>query len=214
MKVNVGMMITAGLILAPAAWGQTQTRPAGASPAEASTGKVAVLDVRTAVVNTAEGRLAQAELQSQFAPRQNELANIKKQLDEGRAKLEARTGADEERAALARRLDLLQKKGQRMQEEIQEEVQASEAEVLDRIGRKMKEVLDRHARENGYAIVLDAGTACGLYCSNQLDITQEIIRLYDAANPVKGAAPAAAQPGQPRPAPGQTRPPATKPPQQ
>jgi hypothetical protein len=53
-----------------------------------------------------------------------------------------------------------------------------------------------------------------LYASNQVDVTQDIIRLYDQAYPVKngpGAAPATAKPATPKPA---TPPPATKPPQQ
>ena len=156
MKVNIRTILTAALLVAPAAWGQTQPRPAGAQPSDApTTGKVAVLDVRTVIANSAEGRMAQAELQSQFAPRENELQNIKKQIDDGRVKLEARTGTEEERASLARRLDLLQKKGQRLQEEGQEELQAANSDVFDRIGRKLTAVIDRYARENGYAIVLE-----------------------------------------------------------
>ena len=212
MRANYRMTAAVVLLLAQAAWGQTQPRTGTAAPAEAQSGKVAVLDVRNAIVNTAEGKLASAELQSALAPRQGELANIKKQIDDGRAKLDANTGTPEERAQLARRMDLLQKHGQRKLEEVQEEQQAAENDVIDRVVRKMKEVIDRYARENGYAIVLDAGTACGLYCSNQLDITQDIIRLYDQANPVRGAAPTPPQPGQPRPQPGQQRPPATQPP--
>jgi len=84
---------------------------------------------------------------------------------------------------------------------LNEELNAAQGEVVDGIGRKMLEVLDRYARENGYAVVLDTsaqGTPV-VYGSSQIDITQEIIRLYDQAYPIKaGAAPAAAAP--PRPA--------------
>jgi hypothetical protein len=49
-----------------------------------------------------------------------------------------------------------------------------------------------------------------LYASNQIDVTQDIIRLFDQAYPVKNAASSpAAKPAAPKPAPAQ--PPATKP---
>jgi hypothetical protein len=57
----------------------------------------------------------------------------------------------------------------------------------------MGEVISRYARENGYMIIMDA-QVCNVYCSNQLDVTQDIIRLYDQANPVKTGAPGAAKP--------------------
>jgi len=78
----------------------------------------------------------------------------------------------------------------------------------------MVDVLDRYARENGFSVVLDTSGQNSpiLYASNQVDVTQDIIRLYDQQYPVKtGAAPAAAKPATPKPA---TPPPATKPPQQ
>ena len=67
---------------------------------------------------------------------------------------------------------------------------------MDGIGRKMLEVLDRYSRENGYTIVLDTSAQGSpvVYGSSQSDITQDIVRLYDQAYPVKtgSAAPAAA----------------------
>jgi hypothetical protein len=50
----------------------------GASPA--GTDKIGVVDVRQAIVSTAEGKQASAELQSQFAGRKNELGALSKQI--------------------------------------------------------------------------------------------------------------------------------------
>jgi hypothetical protein len=78
----------------------------------------------------------------------------------------------------------------------------------------MIDVLDRYARENGYVVVLDtsAQNTPILFASTGVDVTQDIVRLYDQAYPVKGGAPAAttpaARPAQ-RPA---VQPPAAKPP--
>jgi outer membrane protein len=82
----------------------------------------------------------------------------------------------------------------------------------------MMDVLDRYARENGYTAVLDSSAQNSpiLYASSNVDITQDIIRLYDQAYPVKaGAAPAAKPAATAKPAPTTPKPatqaPATKP---
>ena len=83
----------------------------------------------------------------------------------------------------------------------------AQRDVFDRIGRKMLEVIDNFAKTNGYGVVIDSSTQNSgvVYAATQVDITQEIIRLYDQANPVKASTtekPAASpRPSTPKPAP-------------
>ena len=185
---------------------------AQAAPATAAAEKVGVLSVRQAIVNTAEGKQASAELQSQFAARQSELENMNKQISDIRQRLQ--TGGDklsqEEQARLQRQGEALAKQLQRKQEDYQEDVNAAQQDVIDRIGRKMMDVLDRYARENGYTAVFDtsAQTSPIIYASNKVDLTQDIIKLYDQAYPVKAAATTPAKPAAVKPA---TTTPTTKP---
>jgi outer membrane protein len=100
---------------------------------------------------------------------------------------------------------------ERKQNEMQEDVNAAQAEVVDRIGRKMIDVLDRYARENGFVAIFDSSAQNSpiLYASTNIDVTNEIIKLYDQAYPGGAAAkPAPAKPATPKPA---TPPPAAKP---
>jgi outer membrane protein len=162
------------------------------------------MNVRNAIVATAEGKQAQAELQSKFAPRQNDLQNIQKQTDDIQRKLNegARTLSQDEQSKLQRDGELLSHRLQRGTDDLNEELQAAQGEIVDTIGRKMLEVLDRYSRENGYTVVLDTSAQGSpvVYGSSQSDITQEIVRLYDQAYPVKGgAAPSAAAPAAPKP---------------
>src|SRR6201998_4874267 len=71
--------------------------------------KIAVLNVRNAIVATAEGKQAQAQLQSQFAPKQNELQSTQKQIEDIQRRLNegARTLSDDEQAKLQRQADRL-----------------------------------------------------------------------------------------------------------
>jgi outer membrane protein len=195
---------------------------AAAAPASSAgaSGKLGVINVRQAIVTTSEGKQASAELQSQFAARQAELENLNKQISDLRQRLAAgqSTLSQDEQARLTRQGELLARQLQRKQDEYQEDVNASQGDVIDKIGRKMIDVLDRYARENGYIVILDSSAQNTpiLYASNQIDVTQDIIRLYDQAYPLKaGSATPKAAPRPaattPKPAPAASQPPAAKP---
>jgi outer membrane protein len=204
------------MIAAACLFGANVLHAQNAAPGSASAGKIGVINVRQAIAGTAEGKQAGAELQSQFAPRQSELEGLNKQINDLRARIDAGSGkfSPEEQARLQREGEQKARVLERKQNEYQEDVNAAQADVFDRIGRKMIDVLDRYARENGYVAVLDtsAQNTPILYASTNIDVTQEIVKLYDQAYPVKSGAPAATAPARPtqRPA---TQPPAAKPPQ-
>jgi outer membrane protein len=219
MNVKRALFAAAALLLVPAA--QVYAQAGGAAPAPAGAQKIGILNVRQAVFTTAEGKLALAELQSQFAPRTSELDALRKQMDsiQNRLNAESRTLSDEEKARLQRQGELLARQAQRKQQEFEEDAQAAQADVLERIARKMDDVMGRYARENNFTLVIDVSTQnVVVFAAPQIDITQDIIKLYDQAFPVRaGAATPAgtpAQPGTPRPQPPAKQPPAQKPPQQ
>ena len=184
---------------------------AQSAPGAAASGKVGVVDVRQAIVATSEGKQASAELQSQFAPRQSELEGLNKQIADIRQRLSV--GAEklsaDEGARLQRQGEVLSRQLQRKQDEYQEDVNAAQADVVDRIGRKLVDVLDRYSRENGFVIVFDSSAQNSpvLYKSTQIDVTQDIVRLYDQAYPVKGGTTTTPKPAPAKP----VTPPATKP---
>jgi outer membrane protein len=180
----------------------------GAAGAAAAPTKIAVINVRNAIVATTEGKQAQAQLQSQFAPKQNELQNLQKQIEDLQRRMSdgARTLSDDEKTKMQREGELLSRRLQRGNDDLNEELNAAQGEIVDGIGRKMLEVMDRYSRENGFVAVFDTSAQGSpvVYASSSSDITQEIVRLYDQAYPVKSgaaAAPAAPKPAAPAPAP-------------
>jgi outer membrane protein len=206
MKIRLAIPVLAAVLAVPALWAQTSgARPA--DPVAASATKVGVINIQVAITNTAEGKQAAAELQSQFSPRQTELQNMQRQIEDIQTRL--RTGAttlsDDEKARLGREGDQLARSFQRKQQDFQDDSNEAQREAVDRIGRKMIDVLDKYAKGQGYTIVLDTSsqTPLVLFASNQLDLTQEVIRLYDQTYPVKAGAsakPAAVKPATPKPA--------------
>lgn len=219
-KVNSRNIIRVAVLCIVCVLGTAAVRAQGAAaPGSAASGKIGVLSVRQAIVTTAEGKQASTELQSQFASRQNELEALNKQVNDLRQRLAAgqTTLSDDEKLRLTQQGQRLAAQLERKNNELQEDLNAAQGEVVDRIGRKMMDVLDRYSRENGLTAVFDSsaqGTPL-LFVSTNIDITQDIIRLYDQAYPVKGAAaaakPAATTPKPATTAPKPTTPPSTKP---
>jgi outer membrane protein len=183
--------------------------------AQAAAGKFAVINVRQAIITTAEGKQASGELQSQFAARQSELENLNKQINDLRQRLSSgqNTLSDEEKVRLTNQGTRLTQQLERKQNELQEDLNAAQGEVVDRIGRKMMDVLEKYARENGITAVFDSSAQNSpiLFAATSVDITQDIIKLYDQAYPGKGGAAAPATKPATTPTPKPATPPATKP---
>ena len=191
------------LIGTAVAW--AQAAPAAGA---AATGKsIGIINLRGAIGSTAEGKQASAELQSQFAPRSTEIDALTKQINDLQQKLQAGAGkiSQEEEGRLTAEGQRLTQKLDRKRTDFQEDASAAQQDVLERIGRKMVDVLDRYARENGFSVILDTSGQNSplLYASEQVNVTQDIIRLYDQAYPVKtgpGAPAATPKPAAPKPA--------------
>jgi len=186
-------MALAGLSLAPAAMAQ-------AGSAAAPT-KFKVMDMRAAIVNTAEAQAAGLQLKSQFAPQQAAIDGITKQMEDiqKRGAAGANTLSQDEQAKMQRQYGLLQNQLKRATEQFDEQSQAAQADIVDGIGRKMMDVVNTYARENGLDCVLNSSSdsISVLYKSQNLDVTQEIVKLYDQKYPVKTAVAAPAKPPTP-----------------
>jgi outer membrane protein len=220
-KVNLRIVLRSAALCAAclvgtaASWAQAAPAAGAAAPVKG----VAIINLRGAIGSTAEGKQASAELQSQFAPRSSEIDAMTKQINDLQQKLQAGQGklSQEEEARLTAEGQRLTQRLDRRRNDFQEDASAAQQDVLERIGRKMVDVLDRFARENGFSVVLDTSGQNSpiLYASNQVDVTQDIIRLYDQQYPVKtgGTAAPAAKPAATTPKPA-AQPTPTKPPQQ
>jgi outer membrane protein len=213
MNIRLAFLALAAVLFAPALRAQS----AGGAAPPSTTTRIGVINVQAAITGTSEGKQAASELQSQFSPRQTELDNLRKQAEDLQVRMRttANTLSDEEKVRLAAEYDRLGRVFQRKQQETQEDFNEAQREIVDRIGRKMMEVLDKYSRDNGYSIIFDtsAQNTPVIYAANQIDITQEIIHLYDQNYPVKSSGGASSKPATaPKPAaPKPATPPASKP---
>jgi len=175
-------MALAALSFAPAALAQ-----AGAPPT-----KFKVMDMRAAIIQTAEAKAAGAQLQSQFASQNAAIEGIDKELEGISKRLQAgaNTLSQEEQGKLQRQGQMLQNQRKRAADQLEEQSTAAQSDIVDAIGRKMMDLVETYAKENGLDCVLNSSSdSIGvLYKSTTLDVTQEIVKSYDQKYPVKATA--------------------------
>ena len=119
------------------------------------------------------------------------------------------TMSDDAKNKIARDIDSNQKSLQRDSEDFESDVQQEEGKIMQELGQKMMDVIIKHATQNGFAMVVDVSNPQTpvLWADPAVDITNEIVKLYDQANPGTGASAPATKPAAPTAA----RPPATPP---
>jgi Skp family chaperone for outer membrane proteins len=159
-------------------------------------GKVGVININAAIASTAEGKKAIADLQQKYQPRQQELERLQGEIQSIQGQLSKTPApADDEQRRLTRDLEDKQKTLKRMTDDAQSDFNNDRDEAIRRIGQKMVRVIQEYAPQNGIVLVIDGIQVPIYYASKDLDITEAIVKRYDAANPVAGAvAPAAHAP--------------------
>src|SRR5436305_7350498 len=167
--------------------------------AQQSPPKVGVISVQGAIVGTKDGQKASQQLETKFAPkkkdidtRQTELAQMQDQYNKG-----GNLMSEDKRNQLARDIDEKKKRLERDVQDAQEELNAEQQRVLQGLGQRMMAVIEKYAKDNGYSVILDVSNPNTpvLYASSGIDITQDIISLYDKTSTNGGPPPPAAKPG-------------------
>jgi outer membrane protein len=151
--------------------------------------KVGTISLQAAIVSTAEGKQASAELQTRFAARSTELQNLQKQIKDIQAKLQSsqQVLSEGERGRLQREGERLSGTLQRKQQYFQEDLNAAQQDMMNNIGPKLAEVLSKYSKENGYSVIVDTSSQQTpvVYGAPQVDVTEEITKLYDQSHPAK-----------------------------
>lgn len=174
--------------------------------------KVGVIRIQNAIVGTKEGQKAAQELETRFvAPKrkemeqkQAEITALQQKLDKGK-----NTMSEEARQQTMRDIDQKTKAFNRANEDAQAELEQEQGKLLNELGGKMMVVIGKYAKDNGYSLILDVSNqnSAVVWIADAIDITDDIVALYDKNAPSAPAAPkpgGAAAPAPSRPSPSAT----------
>ena len=147
--------------------------------------KIGFVNTLDVLYGTDEGKVELEKLNQFGTQKQNELAaegstlqELQEQYAAQQASLNALTRADMEREIQDRDL-----KFKRMQEDIQLEFNELQNELLERMSGKIQEIINEYAPQNGFGVIFLRNEA-QTYVDGSLDITQDIVRIYNERNPV------------------------------
>jgi outer membrane protein len=161
--------------------------------------KVAVIDMQAALLGTKDGQKAVNDFKTKFAPRQQEFQKREADLQtkQEQYRKAENTLSDEAKAAQQRDIDALTKTLQRDTQDAQQDAQEEQNRLLNDLGSKVMQVINKYANDNKITLVFDVTNGQQgnnlLFASTTIDITREIIALYDQLT-ASGTAPAAAAP--------------------
>jgi outer membrane protein len=158
--------------------------------------RVAIINIQDSITRTQEGQGLLTKLQEKYRPKSEELDKMRQGIETLRAQLNkgANTMSEDARRTMARDIQTKERDLQRASEDAQAEVNREQQEVFNSVGSKLMTVIDKFAKDNGYAIVLDISSPQTpvLYAINEVNITSQVIELYDKQYPQQAAASAAA----------------------
>jgi outer membrane protein len=171
------------------------------APFQASAQKIAVIDMQGAILQTKEGQQASNELKAKFGPKEQEMAKRNQDLAAKQAQYQktAATLSDAARASAEREITTLEKNLKRDTDDAQADVQAEENRLLGGILQKMQGVMQKYAIDKQISMIVDLSSQPNnlLYADKSVNITADVIALYDKAAAAPKPAPAAAAPKPP-----------------
>lgn len=184
-------LICSSLVLSIALLAQAQAPPS----------KVGIIHIQNSLVSTADGEKAVADLQSRFEPTSKRLESMRDEIAALQAELSkgSNTMSDDRRRQLARDIDQRTRTLNRATEDAQAEFQQEQEKILQNLGQRMMAVINKYANDNGYTLILDVSSPQTpvLFAANGIDITQDIIKIYDEEAAIAAAAVSAAGAAQP-----------------
>lgn len=175
------MMLTIGLMVCP--------MYLGAQSAPATGEKIGVVDIQQAILSTGEGKEAIQNLQKKYQPRETEINQRQQDVEQLRQQLQKQMttlSADEQRR-MQHELQDKQTVLQRLEQDAQSSFQYDRDTLMRDLGQKMVKVIEQYASTHGFALVIDGSQVPVYYAAKGVDVTAEIVKLYDSSNPVQSS---------------------------
>jgi outer membrane protein len=167
--------------------------------------KIGVIDMQSAMVATKDGQKAAADLRAKYAPKQQEFQQRQSLLQQKQDQFRRteNTMSEDAKAKLAADIDSLEKNLQRDTQDAEQDMNQDQQRIVQELSGKMMKIVSKYAQDHQFQLVFDvAGQPANIYfASNTIDITREIISLYDQENPAPAATSTTSAPAPSRAAP-------------
>lgn len=166
---------------------------AGSEAFGQSSNKIAIISIQEAIIRTQEGQKLGRELETKYSPTQERLKTQAQETQTLRDQLARgeNTMSDDARRKLTREIQSKERNLQRGMEDARQEFTEEQRKATGQMMQKMMAVIDKHSKANGFSIVFDISSQQSpvLYATNEINITNDVIALYDQENPASDSSP-------------------------
>jgi outer membrane protein len=166
------------------------------SPAQPAAPGIVSISFNAAVLQTAEAQRDLGALRTKYAPRQSQIKALNDEVGDLQKQLQT-TGdklSDSERANREQTLSNKEKQLQRDSEDFKADSQTDSQEVVQGVAQKLYAFVQNYAKQHGYSMVVERGSDANpviWYVVANLDITEAVVKAYDAQSGVAAPAPVA-----------------------
>jgi len=152
------------------------------SPALADDVKIGYVDLQRALNDSNAGKRARDEFKVQVDKAQASLKKQKDELDGLREQLEKKSLVmkDEERRNMEKELARKGRDFERAYKDSQADLQAKDNELTAGILRDLQKVIKEYGDKESYTLILENSSNAVLYGAKDADLTDQIIKIYDA----------------------------------
>jgi outer membrane protein len=175
--------VVAGVALAGGGLAVAQPAQAPAAVAQADEVKIGYVDLQRAIFSSNPGKEARKaldertdRLKKDLEKKQEEVRGFQAELSKQSAVLSPDARAERERD-LQRRVRELE----RLKQDSEDELNRRDAELSKRILGEVREVVRQVGGKGSYTLILERNAAGVLYAANGVDLTDEVIRTYNAS---------------------------------
>jgi outer membrane protein len=150
-----------------------------AGPAPAADLKIGYIVTPKLLAETKLGKEASAKLKAKAESAEKGFSKDVEELKKMQEDIIKRGSVlnDEEKTKLGEQFELKSREVKRKKEHAQRDFEKTRQTIENDMMTKFRTVIEKFAKDNGYDLVLDAGTL--LYISNKADVTNEVIQLAD-----------------------------------
>lgn len=153
--------------------------------------KVAVVNSQLAFSNSLEGKKAGVQFQERDQRVKADLQRMDDAIRTLETKLNTQRLTLTQEALIQLQSDIERKttERKRSEEDATRDLQQLQFNLVQKIRTEMISIIEALAKERGYDLVLDLGTSGTVYFNPTIDITDEVIKRYDAAKATAAPAP-------------------------
>lgn len=145
--------------------------------------RIAVVDMQRALNECDAGKRAKEQVKAKFEKSQEDLRRQREDLDRRKEEYERKAMVlkEEERRNLEKDLESRTLEFKRKFEDFQRDLKRTDAELTSSIVEDLYGVVRDYGAKNTYSLVLEASSGVLLYNDEAVDVTDEIVKLYNAS---------------------------------